>query len=135
MQYCTTTKEKGLVLKPNKRWDGKDPNFLFEITSKSDLDFVKCPITQRSVSKWMTCLNRVLYKHKSKMQCYITLSTTKAECVAATSYIYGMICRKFFFKSLGLKVKLPMILYVDNRGYVDIFNNWSIATNSCAVLI
>lgn len=28
--------------------------------------------------------------------------------------------------SVGLKVKLPMILYVDNKGAVDICNNWSV---------
>ena len=28
--------------------------------------------------------------------------------------------------SLGLKVKLPMILEMDNKGAVDLANNWSV---------
>ena len=30
-------------------------------------------------------------------------------------------------ESLGLKVKKPMILYCDNKGAVDLANNWSTA--------
>jgi hypothetical protein len=29
-------------------------------------------------------------------------------------------------ESLGLKVKKPMILEIDNKGAVDIANNWSV---------
>ncbi len=38
-----------------------------------------------------------------------------------------MLYGKRFLESLGLKVKLPMTLYMDNKGGVDVFNNWSIA--------
>ena len=42
---------------------------------------------------------------------------------------------KNFLESLGLKVKLPMTLHMDNKGGVDVFNNWSIAGNARAVSI
>ena len=29
-------------------------------------------------------------------------------------------------ESLNLKVKKPMILYIDNKGTVDLVNNWSV---------
>ena len=38
-------------------------------------------------------------------------------------------------KSLELKVQLPMILYMDNKGGVDIFNNWSIAGHTRAISV
>ena len=69
------------------------------------------------------------------MQKFVTLSVTEAECVAATSCVQDMIYGKNFLESLGLKVELPMILEMDNKGGVDIFNNWSIAGNTRAVSI
>jgi hypothetical protein len=32
-------------------------------------------------------------------------------------------------------VKLPMTLYMDNRGGVDVLNNWSIAGNTRAISV
>ena len=71
----------------------------------------------------------------SKMQKFVTLSVTEAECVAATSCVQDMIYGKNFLESLGLKVKLPMVLWMDNKGGVDIFNNWSIAGNTRAISV
>ena len=135
MKYCVDTKEKGLILKPNKSWNGKDKNFLFEITGTSDSEFAKCITTRRSVGGWTAFLNGAPYVCKSKMQRFVTLSVTEAECVAATSCVQDMMFGKRFLESIGLKVKLPMILYMDNKGGVDIFNNWSTAGNTRAVSI
>ena len=46
-----------------------------------------------------------------------------------------MIYGKNFLEALGLKVKLPMTLYMDNKGGVDLFNSWTIAGNTRAVSI
>ena len=132
MKYCMDTKEKGLMLKPNKKWNGSK-DFEFEITGDSDSNFATCPETRRSVSGWSAKLNGAPYTRKSKMQKFVTLSVTEAECVAATSCVQDMLFGKRFLESLGLKVKLPMTLYMDNKGGVDIFNNWSIAGNTRAV--
>ena len=135
MKYCVGSKNQGLLLKPNKKWDGKDKDFLFEIDGLSDSDYAKDPVTRRSVSGWTVTLNGAPYVRKSKMQKFVTLSVTEAECVAATSCVQDMIYGKNFLESLGLKVKLPMTLWMDNKGGVDIFNNWSIAGNTRAVSI
>ena len=37
-----------------------------------------------------------------------------------------MLYVRYSLKSMGLKVKLPMILEMDNKGTVDLANNWSI---------
>jgi len=135
MRYCVDTKEEGLVIQPNKEWDGKDNKFEFEITGESDSDFAKDPDTRKSVSGWKTMLNGVPYVRKSKMQRFVTLSVTEAECVAATSCVQDMLYGKRFLESLGLKVKLPMVLFMDNKGGVDIFNNWSIAGNTRSISV
>ena len=84
---------------------------------------------------WSAKINNVPYTRKSKMQRFVTLSVTEAECVAATSCVRDMIYGKHFIESLGLQVKLPMTLYMDNKGGVDIFNNWTIAGNTRAVSV
>jgi len=37
-----------------------------------------------------------------------------------------MLFTKRILNSMGLKVELPMTLYLDNKGAVDLVNNWSI---------
>ena len=60
-------------------------------------------------------LNGVPYVRKSKMQCFVTLSVTEAECVAATNCVQDKMYGKRFLESMGLKVRLPMTLYMDNK--------------------
>ena len=69
------------------------------------------------------------------MQKFVTMSVTEAECVAGTSCVQDMMFGKRLLESMGLKVKLPMVLYMDNKGGVDIFNNRSIAGNTRAVAV
>ena len=60
----------------------------------------------------------------SKMMPIIALSVTETELYAAVQSIQDMI---FIFKillSLGLRVKLSMVLKVDNKGAVDFINRW-----------
>ena len=134
MKHCVKTKDRGAIIRPNRYWDGSK-DFEFEIIGKSDLDFAKCKKTQRSVSGWSTFLNGAAYVRKSKMQKFVTISVTEAECVAGTSCVQDMMFGKRLLESMGLKVKLPMVLYMDNKGGVDIFNNWSIAGNTRAVAV
>ena len=125
MKFCVDTKDEGLFLKPNAKWDGKNKDFKFEITGESDSIFASDPKTMKSVSGWTAKLNGAPYTRKSKMQKFVMLRGTEAECVAATSCVQDMIYGKNFLESLGLKVKLPMVLWMDNKGGVDIFNNWN----------
>ena len=134
MKHCIKTKNKGVMLKPNDVWDGSK-DYEFVISGKSDSDFAKCPMTRRSVSGWSTFLNGAPYVRKSKMQKFVTLSVTEAECVAATSCVQDMMFGMRLLESMDLKVKKPMKLQMDNKGGVDIFNNWSIAGNTRAVSV
>jgi hypothetical protein len=37
-----------------------------------------------------------------------------------------MLSAKRFLESMGLKVQMPMLLEMDNRGAVDLVNSWSV---------
>ena len=55
MKYCAGTPNRGLLLKPNAKWDGS-PNFVFEVSGRSDSDYAKDPERRRSVSGYSTLL-------------------------------------------------------------------------------
>ena len=54
------------------------------------------------------------------------MTLSKAELIAACECAQDMIWIKQIVTSLGLKVKTPMKLYVDNHGVLDLVNKWSI---------
>jgi len=71
-------------------------------------------------------LNDSLISAKSKMQECVTLSVAEAELMAMIACIQEMMHLKDLVESIGLKVKIPMIIQVDNKGAKDLVNNWSI---------
>jgi hypothetical protein len=46
--------------------------------------------------------------------------------VAAVSCVQDMLLQMRILETLGLKVKKPMILEIDNKGAKDLANNWSV---------
>ena len=63
---------------------------------------------------------------QSKMQDYKTLSVMEAELVAATACAQDILFSMRLLESIGLKVRKPMVLMVDNKGAKDLANNWSV---------
>jgi hypothetical protein len=55
----------------------------------------------------------------------VTLSTTEAELMAMTDCVQDMMFIRDVLQSMELKVKFPMVIYCDNKGAVDLVNNWS----------
>jgi len=126
MKYCIGTPNQGLLLKPNLKWDG-DPEFEFVISGRSDSDYAKDPDRRRSVSGYSTFLCKAPVTMKSRMQGCVTLSVTEAELVSATQCAQDMLFIMRVLESVGLKVKKPMILEVDNKGAVDLAHNWNVS--------
>jgi len=62
---------------------------------------------------------------ESSMQLCVTLSVTEAELLSATTQ--HMLYAMHVLESMGLKVKKPMIMWMDNKGALDLFNNWSVS--------
>jgi len=54
------------------------------------------------------------------MQKIVALSVTEAELIAATSNVQDMMYMKRLLESIDLKVALPMVLEVENKGAVDL---------------
>ena len=118
MKYCVATPNRGIELRPNEVWDGS-PDFEFTITGRSDSDYAKDLDTRRSVSGYSSFLCGAPVTMKSQTQRCVTLSVTEAELVGATSCAQDMIFGMRVVESMGLKVKKPMILKVDNKGSKD----------------
>lgn len=125
LQYMLDTPGRGWLLNPDTFWDG-NRDFEFTISGKSDSDYAKDPDKFRSVSGWIVSLNDAPISVKSRMQQSVTLSVTEAEGVAATQCVQDMLFAMHVLESIGLNVKKPMILSVDNKAVVDLVHNWSV---------
>jgi hypothetical protein len=124
MKYCVDTPKRGLLLKQDAKWNG-DPAFEFTIGGRADSDFSKDPST-RSITGYNAFLNGASFSHKSHLQTTTTLSVTEAETVAAVECVQDMLFGMHLLESMGLKVKKPMVLEIDNKGAKDLAHNWSI---------
>ena len=61
----------------------------------------------------------------------VSLLTTKAELNATVIGVQDALFMKNILKSLGLKVKLPMLTSIDHDMAVDIDTNWSVGERTC----
>ena len=80
-----------------------------------------------SVNGWSTWLCGAPVTCRSKMKPVIALSVMEAELHAAVQCAQDMMYIWRVMTCLGLKIKLPMTLEIDNKGSVDFCNNWSVA--------
>ena len=125
MHYCHETPERGLLLKPTRKWNG-DPKFEFIITGYSDSDYAKDTDTRCSVSAIAVFLEGSPVVQRSNGQKSVTLSTCEAEQAAAVACAQDMLFVMRILESMGLKVKKPMILKLDNKGAHDLSHNWTV---------
>ena len=56
----------------------------------------------------------------------VALSVTEAELFAAVMCVQDMLFIMRVLLSMGLKVQLPMLLEIDNKGAKDLIDNWSV---------
>ena len=114
-----------MVLRPMRKWNGKDRSFRFVIGGKSDSDGGTCPTTRRSVTGYSVFLEAVAIMVRSVLQRIQTLSVTESELLAVILCVQDMLYACHILEGLELKVEKPMILECDNKGAVDLINNWS----------
>ncbi len=74
--------------------------------------------------------------YRSATQKTVALSSCKAELNTAVLCVQDMIYGKNLLESIGLKVQLPTILEMDNKGAVDLINSFSVGgcTHHIAVI-
>jgi hypothetical protein len=129
LEYSLDTVEQGLVLKPSRKWDGSQSH-KFVISRRLDSDYAKEPKDRRSISGHMVYLEGVPPMFKSSTERTVSFSPTKAETYAGATCVQNMLYMKNILDSLGLKVKLPMVLEMDIQGAVYLANNWSIGSRT-----
>jgi hypothetical protein len=98
----------------------------FVISGHLDSDYAKKPNDRRSVLGHVVYLEGAPTMFKSSTERTVPLSTTKAETYAGVTFVQDMLYMKNVLESLGLRIKLPIILEMDNQGAVYLANNWSI---------
>ena len=123
MEFCMTTPERGLVLKPHGDCDRINTDYEFEVALKMDSHDAKCPDTRRSITGSVVYLNGAPVAFRSSTQKMVYLLTTKAELNAAVMGVQDALFMKNILKSLGLKVKLPIQANIDNGRAEDNDNN------------
>ena len=62
---------------------------------------------------------------KCNCQTVVCLSSCESELYSATECAQDLMYGYRFLTEIGLKVNLPMELSMDNRGAIDLVNNWS----------
>jgi len=124
-QYVIATENRGLMLKPTRKWDGKK-GFKFKIRGKSDSTYAVCADDRKSGLGWCVYLEDAVISAKSATGKIVMLSVTETEIAAAVCCVQDMMFAYRIILSIELEVDLPMVLEVDNKGAVDWFNNWSV---------
>ena len=122
MKYCVLNPERGWTLKPQGTWD-VDKDFEFVIRGRADSDYAKCTVTRRSVSGFVTYLMGAWISAKIIIQKIVALSVIEAKLIAGVMCVQDMLYIMIVLESVGLKVKKPMVLEMDNRGAYNLANN------------
>jgi len=81
---------------------------------------------RKSISGYRVLLEGAPVMFKSSTQKSVALSVCEAEQTAGVFCAQDMLYVCYILESMGFKVKLPMILEMDNMGAVDLANNWSV---------
>ncbi len=79
LDFVIATPERGLCLAPKREWDGKNPEFEFEINNNSDSDFSKYKDSSRSITGCVTYLNGALITYQSSTQKMVSFLATEVE--------------------------------------------------------
>jgi hypothetical protein len=99
----------------------------------SDTTYASDYDTWRSVMGQTTFLNDAPVIMKLNMWHITDLSVTESELGGATETAQDMLFVMWILESMELKVKKPMILYIDNKGANDLANNWSAGGQTCHI--
>ena len=125
LAYLYGTLNRGLSLRPIRLWDGSKGHE-FIISGRSDSNYAANVDDRRSVTGCRTQLEGAPIMQRSATQRHVTLSVTEAESAAGVTEAQDMVYSHNVLTSIGLKVKLPMVLEMDNKGAVDLANSLSV---------
>ena len=123
MDYVIATRDLQLRLEPSDVEKG-------EIVAYSDSNWASDKDSRKSVSGNVIYYSGALVSWKSKAQHCVTLSSCEAEYMALSQCICDVEYVRQVLESMGVKVKLPMTVFVDNTGAIEMAKNWSTGTRT-----
>jgi hypothetical protein len=120
IKYTIQTKNKALKMKPQKKDD------MFYLEGISDSSFGEDKDTRISVFGYVVYFCGAPVATKSKLGRSVTLSSTEAEHFAISEVAKEVLFIKQLLDTIGIEVKLPIIVRVDNVGAIFLGNNFSV---------
>jgi len=114
--FALQTKQKGLVLKPDK-------SATLQLKIYVDAEFAGDADNRRSIMGRVLYLNNTPIGWNSKAMSGVTLSSTEAEYVSMSE---GMKDLKFLYmclRYLQMRVDLPMLVFIDNIGAIEMLES------------
>ena len=117
IKHVLTTKAKGLKIEPLLG------ELVWQLIVYSDSDWAGDQDTRRSVSGYMIFLNGVLICWRSKAQKSVALSSSEAEFYACGEAVREIPFIVQILLFLGIPVKLPVVVHVDNIGAIFMSEN------------
>ena len=119
LKYLKGTKDEGLCytsrnLKFESNW---------ELTLWCDASYAGCIDTRRSRGGYLIYLNDNLVAFNSSLQKCMALGTCDAEYMALSMGLKELTWVRMLLECMGLKVKLPMVVFEDNQAAKSIAEN------------
>ena len=111
----------GLKIEPTQL--NKSSDEPWDLVCYSDSDYAGDPDTRRSVSGYILYVKGVPICWSSRAQHSITLGSSEAEWIALSEATKEIMFVLQLLKSMGIKVKLPIIVRVDNVGAIFMSKN------------
>ena len=127
IKYYITTPNYRWFLKPNRIWDRKDKIFKFIVLDKADETFMLYLDTRCSTTGCSIFLEGAPVLCISQDQKYYILSVTEVLLIVAVAVVQHMLYTKNLLNSFKLEIKLLMNIEIDNKGFIDLINNWSVS--------
>jgi hypothetical protein len=73
--------------------------------------------------------------HRSAMKKTVALSLCEAWLNAAVLCVQDMLYAKNLLKTIGLKVELPIVLEIDNKGAVDLISSFTVGGHTRHIIV
>ena len=117
--YTISTETKGLLLQPTSNLRKLQLHILVDAEFAGDSD------DRKSIMGRLIYLNQALIAWCSKGMSGVTLSSTEAEYVSMSEGVKDLKFVHMCLMYLGFTIKLPMSVYIDNIGAIDMLHNQS----------
>ena len=124
VKYVMDTKDRGLKIAPT----GEELEW--ELIVFSDSDWAGDKDNRRSVGGYMIFLNGVLIAWRSKLQKVVSLSSAEAEFYACAEAVKEVPFIVQILRFLGVEVKTPVEVKVDNVGAIYMSQNQASSTRT-----